>query len=275
MATEMQALEEITQGKTYFLAELPLNNLLVDEHYQRPLSLSKVKVIAADFSDIAAGALLVNVRPDGRRFLMDGRHRVAAAQMAGRTKHPCMVWEHLSIQQEAQIFIKCNTQRKQPDALQLFKARLFTGDLKAHILKKAVEAAGLYIADYSGGYNRTDSYTRVEAIRAIEYVYDLDDAQTVTYVLNQLKMYWPENGKAFYDKLIKGFALFVRKYRGRFDEKQMQNKLATYSLDTFLREASNLAVHYDNGPEKSIARRFLQVYNSSRPQRTRLPDLIS
>lgn len=265
---------EILKSEDAILEDVPINDLHIDLGYQRPLSQKKVDAIAKDFSDIAAGVLLVNVRDDSNMYLMDGGHRAAAAKQAGRSKIRCLVWYGLTKDQESQVFVKCNTARKQPNAMELFKARLYSGDLKSQILLDAVEKAGLKMAPYSGGGLRKTHPEQVEAIRAIEQVYDKSDAQTLTFVLAFLHNCWPDDGRALYDKMILGFELFHRVYKGQYHIGLLQRKLSAMALDKFLRDTQSMAISFDSGGWKSVARMILRVYNSSKTQEKRLNDLF-
>src|SRR5712691_10794744 len=121
---------------------LPINSIQIDMTYQRPLSPPKIKAIVAHFNVVAAGTLAVNVRADGSMFAMDGQHRLAAMKKLGIMLAECKVCRGLPIEQEAEIYIYCNTIRKAPDSLDVFRARLVTGDPVAIAITTIVEKFG-------------------------------------------------------------------------------------------------------------------------------------
>jgi hypothetical protein len=274
MATDVVDITDITLGTQGQLEYVRLDILELDYSYQRHQSPKKVRDIANGYTVISAGVLLVNVRTDGTWALMDGGHRRAAAQLNNMDRHASLVWYGLTYQQEVEVWRKCNTNRKQPDRVEVYHAALAGGDMKARIIRDAIAKADVVVATRTGGRTGVKHANELVAIAACYNVYDQYDAQTITYVLRSLRSYWPDDRLAISDKMIHGFTIFQGAFRGRFDEKRMVKKIHTMSLKTFLRDAAAAKLSYDAGEWKAIARHFWRTYNDSLPGKNRLPDIL-
>lgn len=70
-----------------------LADLKVDTGYVRPLDEARVDEMARDFIEALLATVVVNRRPNGDLYVVDGQHRVAAV----RTSHPTAThaWVHV------------------------------------------------------------------------------------------------------------------------------------------------------------------------------------
>jgi hypothetical protein len=87
-------------------AMIPKGQLAVDHAYQRNLSESRIKKMAATWSWAACGALKVALRPNGEWYVFDGQHRLVAAQLVKDILAlPCLVYEMDTVTDEAKGFL--------------------------------------------------------------------------------------------------------------------------------------------------------------------------
>lgn len=131
------------------LVMLPKTKLAVDMTYQRTASADdlKVKRIAAEWSWVAFGALIVALR-DGRHFVVDGQHRyLAALKRSDVTNLPCVVFDSKSSTEEAEGFLRANRNRKPMSAIQSFKAMVVSGDNVAIAVRDMLDERGLEVAE--------------------------------------------------------------------------------------------------------------------------------
>ncbi len=120
--------------------------LAIDSSYQRELLQTKVMEIAGKWSWVACGAVLVGHR-QGRYFVIDGQHRVAAALKRSDIRQlPCVVFETVDVQQEARGFINSNKNRKPISAFAAHKALVCAGDEAAIYVQKTLDQLGLTLA---------------------------------------------------------------------------------------------------------------------------------
>jgi hypothetical protein len=120
----------VKDGRGKFM-EIPKELLVVDHTYQRSANRQKIREIQSDFSWIAFCCIAVALRA-GRYYVIDGQHRqLAAMSRSDIDTIPCMVFESVSIEEEAKGFLSTNTLRKPIASIDGFKARLVAGDEEA------------------------------------------------------------------------------------------------------------------------------------------------
>src|SRR5688500_4417291 len=94
--------EQARQG-TDLMEVVDLRKIKIDKDYQRDLNISRVYEISAAWDMGAAGTVIVSRRKGGELYLIDGQHRVAAAQQAGETEILSLVYSGLTPAQEADL----------------------------------------------------------------------------------------------------------------------------------------------------------------------------
>jgi len=126
-------------------AWIPKEQLHIDYSYQRKLVQERVLALARVWSWVACGVLIVVLRPsDGIWVVLDGQHRLAAAQRRGDIKDlPCMVFEvEDGISDEAQGFLAANTNRRPLHTVEKFKALRIVGDPLALVVEELATSIG-------------------------------------------------------------------------------------------------------------------------------------
>lgn len=128
--------------------------LLIDPQYQRTLdsdaSQALVCGIAQHWNYDLCQPLVVARRADGKLYVIDGQHRLAAAKLRGDIPQlPAQVLHYANVQDEAASFVLLNQQRKPLTRLDLFKAAVASGDTTANAIVDAMREAGLSIAPHS------------------------------------------------------------------------------------------------------------------------------
>lgn len=130
-------------------ADVPVGSLNIDTTYQAlaPRNPRLIKEIARRFDLAVFGRLRVVRRANGSLFVVDGRHRLEGAKLAGRLFVPCDIYNVHERKREIEIFLTCNTRiRKVPQGM-LFMAEVAAGDQEAVALNRLVQEAGLAIVD--------------------------------------------------------------------------------------------------------------------------------
>lgn len=130
------------------------DRLRIDESYQRSLeaenSKSLIRKIAQHWNWDLCQPLVVARRSGGELFVIDGQHRLAAANLRGDIAHlPCVVVEYDCAADEAASFVHLNQQRRPLSKLDLFKAAIASEDEEACAIMKALNDAGLSVAPHS------------------------------------------------------------------------------------------------------------------------------
>jgi hypothetical protein len=141
-------------GTLPVLQYLMPDQLQIDPQYQRTLdaeaSQTLVRGIAQHWNWDLCQPLVVARRADGRLYVIDGQHRLAAAKLRGDIAQlPAQVVHYASVEDEAASFVLLNQQRKPLTRLDLFKAAVASADTTAAAIVEAMTAAGLRIAPHS------------------------------------------------------------------------------------------------------------------------------
>ena len=177
--TGSQSSETKINGKSEQIMDVELEELDVDESYQRGIKMSLVQSIANEWRDEACGMIIVSKRKNGRMFVVDGQHRMAAAKMIGKTHLPARIVEDHSPKQEAELRLQTNMKRNE-SAAERFKAQLIAEVPESVAILKIVRS---FKAKLALEGIKEDSIT---AISAIEKLYRYDKGSTLRSVLATL-----------------------------------------------------------------------------------------
>lgn len=114
--------------------------LTVDETYQRSASRALVRKIQQNWSWPAAASITVSLR-DGVYHVVDGQHRVLAAMNKPEITHlPCIVFENLTVIDEARQFAMLNKVRRNITSVELFHADVAGADELAMYVNNRLHA---------------------------------------------------------------------------------------------------------------------------------------
>ncbi|MCJ9428567.1 DUF6551 family protein [Kordiimonas marina] len=141
--------EKQTIGEPGRLDWMPLPILAIDASYQRDAasrrSSALINRIADGFDWSQLQPLVVAERPDGTYFVVDGQHRLAAAEKCGVDKLPCYIVPATALSAEANSFVGINKNRVNITPLQVYHAELAAGDPAAMQVAEIAQEAGVTI----------------------------------------------------------------------------------------------------------------------------------
>ena len=130
------------------LSWIKIADLVIDDHYQRPLNpgnWAAIRRIADSFRWGRFTPVLVSPTLEGRYAVIDGQHRCHAAALCGMASVPCMV-VHLSQAEQASSFAWVNGNVTRMTGHQIYRAGLAAGEDWAERCRWAVEQAGCKLA---------------------------------------------------------------------------------------------------------------------------------
>lgn len=142
---------------------VPLKHMIVDA-YQRPLT-SFVEKIEENYDPALIGTLCVSERSKTKFALIDGQTRAEGMKRKGETEAPCIVYSGLSLQQEAQLFAKFQTERRGMTSASRFKAEVIAGDPTAVAIEAVLEGQQFFVD------HNSNEPGALRAVAALEYVY--------------------------------------------------------------------------------------------------------
>lgn len=140
-----------------------LKHLIVDA-YQRPLT-NFVEKIEKNFNPALVGTLCLSERSKTMYAVIDGQTRAEGMKRRGLKVAPAIVYENLTLEQEAELFSKFQTERRGMTSASLFKAKVIAGDETATTINEIVESLGYVIE-----HNSVEPGA-LRAVAALEFVY--------------------------------------------------------------------------------------------------------
>ena len=249
---------------------LPLDQLRVDERYQRPLSYTKIKRFTDNFDFNALGALWVSKRGEQEYAIIDGQHRAEAVKLVfdGNADVPCLVFEHLTEEQEAALFVKAQN-RIHMNAVDVFKADLFAGNPDALEIERIVQGRGFTFG--SGDVTVAKPY-EVKAIGTVRAIYEQGGEWALDTILKIIDACWDADARAMHQDFFRGLFSFIMRYHGFYDEKRLISRLAEYSPLQIARRVDVMKIEDSVKDSKvAFARAITVIYNHGLREEARLP----
>jgi hypothetical protein len=171
------------------------SELMVDETYQRPLSQDRVWLIATTFTWALYDPLWVaDRRRRGTLYVVDGRHRLAAAGILGSSlvkEVPCQIRVTESVEEEARIFVELQEKRRKITSAQRFAAKLVFRDPLALDLQGILSKHGFkVVSDKFGGSAIDAAQNEITAVGTLESIYRAGGRNRVHAVLSIIREAW-------------------------------------------------------------------------------------
>jgi hypothetical protein len=139
--------EKIPPGTQEWLFPSAIN---FDYSYQRERNEDKILEMARAFNWGAFGVVVVNMRPDGTLWGVDGMHRVLASlRRSDIEKIPALIVK-IPPDDEPRLFLALNTLRKAVNGLDKFRAELKSRLPSATLVNELITGSGLQVARASG-----------------------------------------------------------------------------------------------------------------------------
>jgi hypothetical protein len=167
---------------------------------------------------------------------------------------PCLVYEGLSKQQEADLFGELQTQRRGMRTYHRFRAQLVAKKPEALEIAKVATEAGFDLGV-------VESRDTLQSIAALERAYRVSPDHLAD-VLGIIRDVWGTQDKtAVSAQIIAGLSTFVRKQE-RLDYDRLRNRLRDVTPQLLLNRASQIreGAGTGTGAAGSVAQAILSVY---------------
>jgi hypothetical protein len=184
---------------------VPVELLFIDPSYQRPET-RLVKVIAENFRPAVFGTVLGSRRDTGRVAIMDGQQRTSAARLIGVVAVPCLVYEGLTVPEEARIFVQLQRDRLSMRPVQRFKGELRGLYPRAIEIKRVLDARDIELVEHSGKDAPPDA---LAAITALETIFDRFGSPVLEQALDVITAAWPQTRGRFRGEVVLAVAHFI------------------------------------------------------------------
>jgi hypothetical protein len=235
--------------------------------YQRELTLAECNRYKKEFDPNLVGVLLVSFR-DGKWWIVDGQHRSVLLKMLGVKDYLCQIVRGLTYQEEAALFKKYNSKRRQLGRCDLLVADVEAGNLKSQALVRIVDQNG-----YSMPRMEIKGKVSIEAVASAEEAHTMLGDDGLDYTLSLTNATWPSNREAVQRSMLSGMARFVKMYQGEIDRKIFVKKLSKIKPDAILRDADTSVTYSVTNKDKpmAVARVIWKAYNDRLTEKNRLP----
>lgn len=227
--------------------------LQVDDSYQREANSSKVLNIAKAWSWVACGVIIIAKRGEDF-FVIDGQHRVLAARRRDDIQYlPCVVFQSISIKEEARGFLLSNTNRKPITSIDRFKSLTIIEDPAALIVEKLIKESGRGINNAGGAKN----------IACISLLLSLAKSNG-----SELQEIWPLvleicDGQQIHQKLIEGLMYIHLKISPEqsISKGRWRQRIKQIGAKSLVEGAVKAASFYARGGAKVYAAGMIEVLN--------------
>lgn len=167
---------------------IPIERLVIDDRYQRPLLEANWEIIhriARSFTWKRFSPVMAAPVEDGRFALIDGQHRTHAAALVGHRVVPGAINHHLDPAAQAAAFAGINGDMTRVHPIQVFKAALAAGEAWAVECQQVVAKAGCQLMTVQASSERRQ-VRQVYAISSIRQMVGAGHGALVTKTLTAL-----------------------------------------------------------------------------------------
>jgi len=234
--------------------DVPADLLTIDPRVQRAVDPRRVKKIADDWDDLMVGVLtvshrrgfvIVNDQPVGQEreefIVLDGQTRLEAFRLVCNddsiTTAPltCQVYGGLTLQEEAQIFLRHND-RRAVTPRDRFRLAVVAGEEWALDIQDIALRTGWY----AQSSEKPSPKARVfSAIGAAEKIYLLDEGRSLRKTFDMIDAAWQSPKGAVCSETIFGLGLLFARYEEEIDGRSLVHKLAKLGINKFVSGVSD------------------------------------
>ena len=259
--------------------------------YARPLRPHWVTRLVREWNKRKVGVLLVSQRPDGSFRALTGNHRVASRLQDGEPDYAfdCLVYENLSLQEEAAIYLAQDDERLRHSVADDFPAMLVNDDPIAKGVQRCLDAVGLEVAPYGEAGHKKN---RVRCVSALLNAYETNGEDDLTRALGLLRDEWgeeehhPTNPKKsiYSEATVNSLPAFLRLYgapdQRPLDYPWLRKAMARDGLEGWERAWMRHRAESISKPQGGVAILYgvlawIDLYNRSRREQNKLDDLLA
>lgn len=212
-----------TPSKHSLSSLVKVSDLMIDYSYQREQSKYKVAKIARNFNYDALGVIIISIRESGEMFILDGGHRVAAMNLLGKENETidALVYFDLTVEQEADLFVKLNEDRTKPKRSDIFDAKVASRDASALEISSVLDSLGLRISSTPGNGN-------IRAVSGINQIFENAGPDVMKRVLYVTKEAFGNHSSSFNKEFIVSMSMLYHHCDSQISDTRMIEKLKKF-----------------------------------------------
>lgn len=204
------------------IENLRVSTLTVDHVVQRTLDRPRVDRMASEFNPAALGTIVVSLRRDGTRHIIDGQHRVAMLLALGyeQWEIPCEVHRNLTTQQEAAMFRLLNNTRA-VNVLEKFLVRIQEGDPVATAINDVIVDKGWRVAQAK----QPGTFVAVSALEKAYRRGGERGVELVGWILDTVTKSWGFDADGVRAEIVTGLAMLWLRHGDAVDQRKLIDEL--------------------------------------------------
>lgn len=242
---------------------IDVNDLEVDPAIQRPLDMNKVRRLFKEFTPVGVGTLAVSRRSKPtRNIVLDGQHRLEVLRLKLQEDGPkairCEVFEGLTIEQEAALFLTLNNTTK-PRAVDKFRIAVTAGDPTAVAVQKLLDSYGLVLATYP----RNGNISAVDVMRRIYVKSEKKgfEPNTLQLTLLTLERAWEGSEYSLKGIMLDAVAAMYDEYGDLLNVQEFISRLRDHKPRDLVYDGQHHAAVKKVKPAMGLAEVLVGVYN--------------
>jgi uncharacterized ParB-like nuclease family protein len=204
---------------------LPVNKIKI-ANYQRSTMTGKskevIRKIIAEFDPGAFQPLMVNKRADGSYYCYDGGHRLVAVRTKSFKVVPCWVVEGKTEQEEAELFLKLNGNRKSMNSIDMFAAEVYADKKESEEIERIVNECGFTV---ERGYYPANKINSIDTLKKIYKQIGANGLKRTLFLINKT---WSEDKDRTHNKILKGVSDIIKIYGDCLQDFIFIQKMQTY-----------------------------------------------
>jgi len=248
-----------TNQYNYRQMKIPASQLVIPrETYQRPFTSNRAKEIAANFDERIANEPKVSYR-DGKYFVFDGQHTVAARVMLNGGNDlliTCKVYYGMTEKEEALLFAQQTGISAPLSAGARIRAEIFGDDPIAAAFFVANEAIGIQL-----DYDHARGLDRIGCIKTAFNAYKRIGEERYKEAMTILKTAWDGEPDSFRTENVLAITYFVDLYHDQYCPHRLVTQLHRSDPMTIYREGRAIGVNLPG--YKKYLFQLLCIYNGN------------
>ena len=241
------------------LGWVALDQMRVNPLAQRGFDSTHAEDLASKFDPDIAGNIHVSYR-DGWFYVVDGQHRRAGyIDWLGDSSQKvlCHIYEGLTSEEEADLFLKLNHQKKQ-SPMSRYQVALTAGRSEEVDVDRIVRSLGLKVGTVK-------AEEEIGCVTAILSTYRMQGPGALSWSLRIIRDAYGFDG--FKPHVIKGLALVTNRYGNQIFDEQMVTHLKRYRLPEALSRAKQIKEGFGASPDRAFAAIAVDFYNRGKKKK--------
>jgi len=248
-------------GERPTLEWVPIELIGVDNNYQRPLKNTLVAKILRSFRWDRFGALVLSRQDDGRFTVVEGQHRLKAAELhPDVTEVPAIVVKHDERAAEAVSFLSINRDRMAVTSIEQYWAGLTAGDEHVTGISRVLHAAGCDVVPENGAY-KPNLTNAVGAIGRCLQRYGHGETRRALLVIRAA---WPAENRALRGTLITALARVIRANKTTIDDARLTSILRPQSIAQLTAHAEGFRKLSGGSADTALTKTLVELYNKGK-----------